>query len=487
MKTPGIWAALTLGLVAIGCSSKTGLICATGLTTCQSPGDGGGSVCVDTQNDPQNCGGCGMACGENAICALSACVSGGCGLQCGCRPLESACPGGDGGFCANLANDPLNCGTCGKTCPGGDLCAGGICVTDCPSGLTTCASDAGQTVCAFLPRDPQNCGACGVECSQGYGTCLLGGCYETRPPALPEPRWTLAAATDLDGGVYAIGGSDEFARNTSTVWRFTGDQAGWMPVKSLPTARSALAATTGKDGKIYVLGGVSGSVALGTLEAYDPGSDSWTSLPPMPTPRDWLAAATGTDGRIYAFGGQLIQVTNSPDGGLVFAYPATAVVEVYDPVSQSWSSAASMPTARSALAAVLGPDGAFYVMGGETDLTTLTDVVEALLPDGGWQTMPSLSSARAGLGAAIGPDGKIYAISGADSSGNVVSTVDVFDPAAGSWSVGSPLSTPRYGMGVTVGVGPHAYIFALGGGVTGPLSAVVNTVEVLVTQYGQWQ
>jgi hypothetical protein len=460
--------------------------CMVGLTTCQL--SSGVDVCVDTRNDPQNCGGCGVPCTADETCTLSSCVTAGCGASCGCPSLESACPVGDGGVCVNLTSDPANCGSCGMVCPGSELCSGGRCLMSCPAGLSACGPDAGPTLCAFLPKDPVNCGQCGLQCSAGLGNCLDGKCYGVRPPALPAPRWTLAAATDLAGAVYAIGGSDEVSRNTSTVWRFTGTDAGWEAVQSLTTARGALAATAGKDGRIYAIGGSSGALTSSVAEVFDPATNHWTLLPALPTPRDWLAAATALDGRIYTFGGQLITYTTLPDGGVQASYAASSAVEVYDPSTNAWSSGPSMPTARWAHGAVVGPDGAFYVVGGQTDLTNPTDRVERLLPDGGWQTLPSLSKARSGLAAAVGPDGRIYAIGGYVHGGALDGTVDVYDVSAGTWSVAPlPLLTPRYGLAAATAPGPRGYIFALGGGLSGSVGGVVSTVEVLITDFGQWQ
>src|SRR5262245_6651400 len=63
-------------------------------------------------------------------------------------------------------------------------------------------------------------------------------------------------------------------------------------------------------------------------------------------PRLGLAAVTGRDGHIYAIGGNDV-----------------ATVEGYDPASDTWTTRASMPTARGGLAAVAGPDGRIYAIG----------------------------------------------------------------------------------------------------------------------------
>jgi hypothetical protein len=318
---------------------------------------------------------------------------------------------------------------------------------------------------------------------------LLSTCFGVRPPALPAPRWTLAAAADLDGGVYAIGGTDEFSRNTATVWRFAGTDAGWIALHPLETARSALAAATGSDGRIYALGGQLGANTSAVAEVYDPGLNLWSPIAAMPTARAWLGAAAASDGRIVAIGGQLITLSSLPDGGVSSSVSATGAVEIYDPSTGTWSTGPSLPTPRWGLAVVRGADGSIYAMGGLAGAGGQTAVVERLVSDGGWQSVAPLSVARAGLAAAMGSDGHLYAISGFVQSGAVVDTVDVYDFASGMWSPGIGVPTARYGLAAATAAGPNGYIFTLGGGIDGPLSAILSTVEVLtlVNGYTQWQ
>src|SRR5947209_793667 len=77
----------------------------------------------------------------------------------------------------------------------------------------------------------------------------------------------------------------------------------------------------------------------------------WQSVTPLPTARFGPAAVPGPDGRIYALGGA------SSSGNLT-------TVEAYDPRTDSWTAVASMPTPRFRPAAVLGPDGRIYALGG---------------------------------------------------------------------------------------------------------------------------
>src|SRR5262249_16206 len=69
-------------------------------------------------------------------------------------------------------------------------------------------------------------------------------------------------------------------------------------------------------------------------QRYDPGTDSWSLAQSMPTPR-FGHAVTTANGKLYAFGGY----NGQPLG----------VNEEYDPATDSWATRAPMPTARYAM------------------------------------------------------------------------------------------------------------------------------------------
>ncbi|HET7567394.1 MAG TPA: hypothetical protein VFJ91_05340 [Gaiellaceae bacterium] len=124
-------------------------------------------------------------------------------------------------------------------------------------------------------------------------------------------------------------------------------------------------------GSLYAFGGRDG--APGNSDVYAGGyrldGSSWTEVAPVPTPVADPAVATGPDGRIYLFGGVAgcpplaePRAWSCPDGA------ATSLVQVYDPRTNAWSTAAPMPTARYSGAAVRAGAG-IYVMGGRVGLT----------------------------------------------------------------------------------------------------------------------
>ncbi len=166
----------------------------------------------------------------------------------------------------------------------------------------------------------------------------------------------------------------------------------------------------------------------------------WQSGTSMPTPRSELAAVLGPDGRIYAIGGG--------SGGLI------DTVEAYDPKTDRWSPVASMLTPRTGLAAVLGPDGRIYTIGG--GYGSILDTVEAYDPKTNrWSPVASMSTPRTNLAAVLGPDGRIYAIGGSFSD-SILDTVEAYDPKTNRWSPVASMSTPRTDLAAVFGTRrPH--------------------------------
>ena len=199
-----------------------------------------GDVCVDYLNDPENCGGCGIVCGDDSCCSEGVCTPvcqegqilcggvcvdpssdnancGACGNDCGdvgcCSAGECVSACGDGstfcnGFCYDLTADPQNCGGCGNACPSGNSCTNGACVA--------CNGDLGGTdvcgdQCVDLSTDPYNCGSCGVSCNTHCGEGTRGVCSGSEglytctcvegspgPPPPPGPSSTPPTCTPGD-------------------------------------------------------------------------------------------------------------------------------------------------------------------------------------------------------------------------------------------------------------------------------------------------
>lgn len=103
-------------------------------------------------------------------------LDGGDGGSLTCRGFgETLC----GAECVNTQGNPANCGGCGVACAAAEVCVSNACADSCPTSLTACAG-----TCVDLNTDNAHCGACGTACPAGEG-CTAGSCepsIELGPP-----------------------------------------------------------------------------------------------------------------------------------------------------------------------------------------------------------------------------------------------------------------------------------------------------------------
>lgn len=109
----------------------------------------------------------------------------------------------------------------------------------------------------------------------------------------------------------------------------------WSVGFPMPEALHHTAAVT-LNGKIYLVGGFRSGMWTPTdsLYEFDPKANRWTKKASMPTERGALAAGV-VNGRIYAIGGAQRQIFKLRD---------VAANESYDPVTDTWTTHAPMPT-----------------------------------------------------------------------------------------------------------------------------------------------
>ncbi|MDR2700633.1 MAG: hypothetical protein LBC12_07565 [Nitrososphaerota archaeon] len=109
------------------------------------------------------------------------------------------------------------------------------------------------------------------------------------------------------------------------------------------------------DGKVYAIGGFTNSGYLDLNEQYDLVTDTWTTLTSMPTPRNDFAIVA-CQGKIYCMGG----ITSNGN-----SWFKCGVNEVYDVVTDSWSTKASLPFNGSGVTAHAA-DGKIFVLNART-------------------------------------------------------------------------------------------------------------------------
>ena len=104
------------------------------------------------------------------------------------------------------------------------------------------------------------------------------------------------------------------------------------------------------NGQVLVAGGFSNNHGTSAVpELYDPTSHTWTQTGSLSTARSMHTATLLPSGEVLVAGGN---------------DPPTATAELYDPASGTWSQTASLNTARDYHTATRLADGSVLVAGG---------------------------------------------------------------------------------------------------------------------------
>ena len=209
----------------------------------------------------------------------------------------------------------------------------------------------------------------------------------------------------------------------------------WEIKQPMPTSRAGPQGGA-IDGLLYVAGGA-GNPSLcpisgcTTLEVYDPSSDSWSTLAPMPTARSSPGAAV-IGGRLYVAGGF--------DGG-----PSLTTLEAYDPGSDSWDDTlAPMPAGRGN-PAVAAFGGQLFVFGGDSGGSGTTTVYVYDPSTDTWATKPAAIPAPMNGAAAAVIGNLIYLV-----GGTATYTLHIYNPTTDTWGTGAPMPVRIAGQSVGV-------------------------------------
>ena len=257
------------------------------------------------------------------------------------------------------------------------------------------------------------------------------------------------------------------------------DPASGIAAASPPiTARVNPTATLLADGRVLVIGGFGGpyqyaSTALASAEIWDPKTGVFRAAGSMADARVNHTATLLSDGRVLVIGGM------GAGGALQSA-------ELWDPASETFSPAGRMAAGQSGHAAALLPDGQVIVDGGGSlaqawrpafgnftrgpgstdgpDYLTMTrlldgrvlvvqgtpatasiDIMFAFLigedPPGS-SLRENLTVVRTRHAAALLGDGRVLVSGGVAKTGEVLDSVELFDPVANVFIEGPPLERP---------------------------------------------
>lgn len=217
----------------------------------------------------------------------------------------------------------------------------------------------------------------------------------------PLPMRAEGAAATHGGHLYSVGGRS--VAPLRDLDRYTVETDTWVSLADMPTARRGLGAAV-VGNALYAIGGSTGTTPCGgdplaTVERYDIETDTWSTRAPLPSPRSDLAAVA-RGGKIYVF------------GGCLGTFAAITNVDVYDPVTDTWStSPADMPTARSSMYGAAAKGNLIYVIGGQNNGVQLTTNEFYTVPADTWTADAPMPSGRAEMGV-VSHGGRIYTVGG---------------------------------------------------------------------------
>lgn len=278
----------------------------------------------------------------------------------------------------------------------------------------------------------------------GDALILIGG--RGTPPteklSLNTLEWTAGSpppiqlhhfqAVTYEGLVYVVGaftGNYPTEKGTAHIYIYDPVEDVWMQGREIPQERRRGAASAALlNGKIYIAGGNVNGHGQGTattvawLDVYDPLTNTWTPLTNAPHARDH-AALVEAGGKLFFVGGRI--------GGDPGVFTATvAEVDVFDPATGEWETLPSdrnLPTPRAGVSAArLG--SRVVVAGGESTQPAAHNEVEAYITTTGqWETLPPLQQGRHGTGmVAIGDTLLIAVGAGNQGGGPLLNSTEIF-------------------------------------------------------------
>jgi len=193
-------------------------------------------------------------------------------------------------------------------------------------------------------------------------------------------------------------------------------------------------ATLLADGRVLVTGG--GSLAAPFSETYDPATEQWTIGENLLVGRRGHTGTLLADGRVLVAGGFVCCTGN----GQIF----TDAAEIYDPTTGTFQLTAPLRQARGFHRATLLADGRVLLSGGfgaagapDFEALAASEIFDPVTEK--FSSVGGLQVGRAGHSALLLPDGRVLAVGGTRGGAQAasgISETELFDAPTGKWTAG---------------------------------------------------
>ena len=290
----------------------------------------------------------------------------------------------------------------------------------------------GATTVTYTIYTPQasDAGSYTVEVANGVGTVTSSAAVL----AVNVPTLVSIAVTPANPAVN-VGSPRLFTATGTYSDSSTRSLAGsWAVRGSLGTTRSSATATLLGNGKVLVAGGgqsAGDSTPLASTELYNPVTGTFSAAASMTVARKYQTATRLGNGQVLLAGGY-----NQSSGFLASA-------ELYDPATGTFTATGSMTTARFYHTATLLGNGQVLLAGGYNG----SSMTSAELYDpatGTFSATGSMPTAHFSHTATLLNNGQVLVTGGSPSSGASAGTsAALYDPAAGTFSATGNLTQAR--------------------------------------------
>lgn len=277
---------------------------------------------------------------------------------------------------------------------------------------------------------------------------IAGGSWTASATGISSERAYHTATKLVNGKILVVGGYDKDGNVVSDSFELYDPYADTLDstVSNLNTARgyhtaTLLPATCGNQ--VLVVGGVdSNNAVIGTAELYNPTTNTWTSAGTMTVAR-YSHTATLLPNSCK------VLITGGVDSGGHYL----ASSEIYNTTStapstwsSTWTATGALTTGRSWHTATLLADGKVLVTGGNgSNNVDFLNSSELYNPTAGtWSLTGTLLTGRNSHTATLLASNKVLVVGGYnDAKGGSLNVAEIYDPATKLWTSAAALATKR--------------------------------------------